>query len=328
MRVALWVLPLIALANVVVIFMALDGRSLAGLVVSPFYLFIAVIFAFLPWLTNSLRLVLWSHFLGLDLRARQVLRVIIGTLVVSAVTPTGSGGPALKLALLANEGIPGARAATIISFQVAEDALALALLTLTSMFFIAGEVLPSIDVSSGLGNPWAFRFLALSAAFLVGLVLIDRSMRVGLLGQAAVELRKACLQTLDKWRVSIFEDWRVMILEGRGVFICSMVLALVQWTARFSIAALVIAALGAPVQATLFWVLQYLVQFAGSFIPTPGAAGGTEAVFALLFAPFIPSQSLLPAVAIWRLIFFYLPLATGAAILLVSLRLREAQKQT
>jgi len=56
-------------------------------------------------------------------------------------------------------------------------------------------------------------------------------------------------------------------------------------------------------------------------------AGGAEAAFLLLFAPFVAGSILVAAMSAWRLIFFYLPL-TGAALVFFllyrSARLRRA----
>ena len=82
-------------------------------------------------------------------------------------------------------------------------------------------------------------------------------------------------------------------------------------------ASLLIAFLGAPVQPVLFWLLQWVVFTVASFIPTPGAAGGAEAAFFLVYSPFVPSEVLGLATAGWRFLTFYLLLGLASILYLL-----------
>ena len=53
------------------------------------------------------------------------------------------------------------------------------------------------------------------------------------------------------------------------------------------------------------------VQMASSFIPLPGAAGGAELSFFMLFGMFFPAAKLSSAVLVWRLFTFYFPILCG-----------------
>lgn len=50
-------------------------------------------------------------------------------------------------------------------------------------------------------------------------------------------------------------------------------------------------------------------------VPTPGAIGGAEALFALLYRPFLPAGSIALVMAGWRFFTFYLPAVFGATAL-------------
>ena len=91
-----------------------------------------------------------------------------------------------------------------------------------------------------------------------------------------------------------------------------MTLTAIQWVARYSIISVLIAFLGAPVQPVLFWLLQWVVFTLAAFIPTPGAAGGAEAAFFLIYSPFVPAGILGLATAGWRFFTFYLLLGLAA----------------
>jgi uncharacterized protein (TIRG00374 family) len=70
--------------------------------------------------------------------------------------------------------------------------------------------------------------------------------------------------------------------------------------------------LGLPVQPLVFFSLQVILFAAMNAVPTPGAAGGAEALFSLLYRPFIPANSLAVVMIGWRFLTFYLPAILGA----------------
>ncbi len=111
----------------------------------------------------------------------------------------------------------------------------------------------------------------------------------------------------------------LVVRRGKSRFALSFGLTVVQWTARYSVATIVIAMLGGPLRPYLFWVLGWLTYAIASPVPTPGAAVATEATFLVLHQPFVPSEILGLATSAWRLVLFYLP-AIAAAVLFPLLR--------
>lgn len=316
LRIALYVLPLVALANVGVLVWSLGGVDLSERLVAPHLLWIAMTLVFAPMITNSLRLLLWSRFFGLDLGFRRAFKVITGTMVANSVTPSATGGMPIKMIFLVGAGIEARRALTLISFQTAEDALVL--------FTLVG-------ITFGLSGFAFFEYLSSEPALLarldttlrsvsvivlwslVGLALLSLIVTAGLLGARARDLAARASRRLREWIMGVLGDWRDLVRRGKWVALVNVALAAVQWTVRFSIAGLVLAAFGMEWRPALYWLLQYLVQSISSIVPTPGGAGGAEAGFLFLFQPFVDADVLVPAMSTWRLIFFFLPL-TGAAL--------------
>lgn len=101
--------------------------------------------------------------------------------------------------------------------------------------------------------------------------------------------------------------------EGRGWFALTFLLSAVQWIARYSVATVIVFALGGALEPVLYWVLGWLTYAVASPAPTPGAAGATEATFLLLHSPFVPREILPLTSSVWRLLLFYAP-ATLAAL--------------
>ena len=321
---ALWLLPSVALVNVAVLVWSLGTIDLAERLAAPQLLALAGVLVFVPMLANALRLTIATRFLGIGLGLGGSLRVITGTILANSVTPSAMGGTLIKVLFLIGEGVEARRAVSLISFQAAEDAICLfclaALATTFAGFAITDFLSADPDAAQRAGHN-----LRITAMIVVGgvaaAVVIGGLARAGLLG---LRLRMA----LDRiWRHArrslaiVLRDWGALMRRGKAVALLNLGIACVQWSVRFSIAGLVLKAFGIVWQPALFWLLQYLVQSISSAVPSPGGVGGAEAGFLLLFAPFVDPAVLLPAMSMWRLLFFYLPLI-GAALIFFALRRR------
>lgn len=315
MRIALYVLPLVALANIAVLVWSLGGIDLAGRIAAPGLLALAALLALVPLLANSLRLALWSRFFCLNLGVSGAFKVITGAMVTNSVTPSAAGGAPIKLLFLIGEGVSPRSAATLISFQTAEDALVMWTLLGVCLGFSGFQLFDFLGSQPGL----LLRIEAnlaiagwISLAVVIALALLGGALRCGLLGERLQARTAAVVARLRSFAGHIVGDWLGVMRRGKVIAMANMLLTAAQWLARFSIAGLVLAGFGESWHPALYWLLQYLVQSISSVIPTPGGVGGAEAGFLLLFAPFVSAGSLVPAMSAWRLLFFYLPLAVAA----------------
>ena len=328
LTIALSVLPLVALANVAVLVWSLGGIDLAGRLVAPGLLLVAAAIAFVPMLANSLRFALWGRFLGLGLGFRGGLKVVTGTMVTNSITPSAAGGMPIKMLFLLGEGVPARRAATLISLQTAEDTLvmtSLAALCLTlSGFQLVDFVARQPGLVNEIGTDLAI-LAAVAGGVLVLLAGLAAALAAGLLGERPRARAAALVARARDFGGHVVSDWLGVLRRGKGMALANLVLALAQWLTRFSMAGIVLAAFGQDWHPALYWLLQYLVQSISSVVPTPGGAGGAEAAFLLLFAPFVAAGVLVAAMSTWRLIFFYLPLA-GAALVFFLLQRGARQR--
>lgn len=321
LTIALWVLPLVALANVAVLVWSLGGVDLSDRIVAPHLLVLAMALIFVPMMTNSLRLALWSRFFGLDLGFRRALKVTTGTMVANSVTPSATGSMPIKLAFLIGAGVETRRALALISFQTLEDALVLfSLVGLTlgvSGFALLDFLNSDPELLARFDN--SLRSISMVAVWsFVSLVLLSLVIAGGLLGGRVRGWAANASRAVRRWVSGVLGDWAEAARRGKWIAAVNVTLALLQWCVRFSIAGLVLAAFGVEWRPALYWLLQYIVQSISAIVPTPGGAGGAEAGFLLLFAPFVDADALVPAMSTWRLIFFFLPL-TGAALIFFHL---------
>lgn len=325
LTIALSILPIVALANVGVLVYSLGGIDLSEKIVAPGLLGLVAILVFVPMIGNTVRMWLWSRFLGLDLGFFGAFKVITGTMVTNSVTPSATGGMPIKILFLMSEGVESRRALTLISFQAAEDTLAtfgiaalcLAITGFAMFGFISSDpaLLEQVDQT--------VRGVSMIALWvLVGLAVLGVVIGGGLLGGRVRQWFGRAARTVRNFLSQIAGDWAEAFRRGKWIALVNLALALVQWLVRFAIAGLVLAAFGVEWQPALFWLLQWLVQSISSIIPTPGGAGGAEAGFLLLFQPFVAKDVLFPAMSTWRLMFFYLPLI-GAALIFFLLHRRS-----
>jgi uncharacterized membrane protein YbhN (UPF0104 family) len=323
LAIALSVLPVVALANVAVLVWSLGGIDLAGRIVAPGLLPLACAIAFVPMFSNSLRIALWSRFLGLDLGFRGGLKVMTGTMITNSITPSSAGGVPIKVLFLIGEGVPARRAATLISFQTAEDAAVLFSLVALGIGFSGFQLVDFVARQPELVQRIEAD-LALIGTITLGACVVlaglGGALAAGWLGEGLRARAAGLLARVRDFGGHVVSDWLGVMRRGKGIAFANLLLALAQWLARFSIAGLVLAAFGQDWHPALYWLLQYLVQAISSVVPTPGGAGGAEAAFLLLFAPFVGAGVLVAAMSTWRLIFFYLPLAGASLVFFVLQR--------
>jgi uncharacterized membrane protein YbhN (UPF0104 family) len=309
---------------------SLGGVDIAERLVAPGLLLLAAVVAFVPMLANSLRFAVWSRFLGIDLRFRGSLKVVTGTMIANSITPSAAGGVPIKVLFLIGEGVTPRRAATLISLQTAEDMAVMSALVALCLTFSGFQLFDFVAQQPGLlARIEADLALAgwIGLGLLGLLVGLGGALAAGLLGAPLRAWTARLLAQVKSFAGHVVSDWLGVLRRGKGIALVNLALALKQWLARFSIAGIVLAAFGQDWFPALFWLLQYLVQAVSAAVPTPGGAGGAEAAFLLLFAPFVAGSILMAAMSAWRLIFFYLPL-TGAALVFFllyrSARLRRA----
>lgn len=325
LTIALSILPIVALGNVAVLVYSLGGIDISEKVKAPSLLVLAALLVFVPMIANSIRLWIWARFLDLDLGFRGSLKVITGTMVTNSVTPSATGGMPIKLLFLMGEGVDSRRSVTLISFQAAEDtfllvgflALSLGITGFAFFEFFSSdpELLARLDGT--------LRTVAMAVLWvLIAIAAIVVVIAGGLMGRRVREWAGRFSRRVKGWIAQILNDWLDVFRRGKGVALLNLGFSALQWVVRFSIAGLVLAAFGVEWQPVLFWLLQYLVQSISSIVPTPGGAGGAEAAFLLLFAPFVAMGVLVPAMSTWRLMHFYLPLV-GAALTFFVLHRRD-----
>lgn len=119
------------------------------------------------------------------------------------------------------------------------------------------------------------------------------------------------LEQVDKEVDSFHEGFQIIKKHKMRIFVM-LILTLFQLFFFFLVPVMIYCSFGLPL-SSLFTMIAAgsCVQMASCFIPLPGAAGGAELSFFMLFKLFFPSDQLSTAILLWRLFTFYLPILVG-----------------
>ena len=316
LRAAAWLIPLGVLANVGATLLTTDFHFLREVGrVTPLAVGLACALALVPWITQSLRIGLWTRFVGHPVGFVAGVRIAAGGVLGSAVTPTAVGGGTIRWALATRHGLPAGKAASLLAVEAVEDLAFFAVaLPLAMAWTTTSEVkalkAAATSPASALDDP-VWIALAAAAAALAALVAGGRAALRGRLGARARRWSLRAAARLRRPLRDVAADVRGVLAlvarRGKGRFAVSLGLTSVQWIARYSVATVVVALVGGPLRPVLFWVLGWMTYALSSAVPTPGAAGAAEATFYLLHAPFVEADRLVVVTAAWRLLMFYFP---------------------
>lgn len=316
-RTSLVLIPIGVAGNIALSLLTTDRALLAAIGEFPRgYLLLAVALGLTPWLTNTLRMVLWTDFLGRRLSLRDSFRVTLAGDVGAAISPTLVGGAFFKWGMLVERGLSPGAAASLTTLGNIEDAVFFSVAVPLSLYLTHAWELPALQ-SLGL----RFQTNTLPAIAVTGgiAVLSWAAVRLVLRGHLGASPRQRGLKLTARLRRRARTTWRdaravfqLIWARGKTRFALALSLTAIHWIARYSVVSALIAFLGVPVRPVLFWALQWVVFTLTALLPTPGGTGGAEAAFFLIYSAFVPSHVLGLATAGWRFLTFYLQIGLGA----------------
>jgi len=331
-RSALVLVPLGVVANIWWTWYATDHSVFARLGTLPrHWLALAFLLGLVPWVTNATRMWLWGRFMGVSLTWRENLGVTLGSELASSVVPTSSGTEVMRWGIFVQKGVPQGRAISIVTLCWLQDSLFFALAIPVSIVLSRAWNLPVLR-AIGRDARGKVAWIALVAAALIfGIWLLWKALLIGGLGASprrrglrwSARLRRRTARTLGEVR----EVRRMVVERGKGRFALTWLITAVQWSCRYSVVTALAYFLApqAHVDPVLFFLLQWVVFTALNFVPTPGASGGAEAAFVLVYSALLPAEVIGIATAGWRFLTFYLQLGLGSVIF-TAMNLADARR--
>ena len=271
------------------------------------YLLLALCFALLPWFWHSIRLRIWSKFLGKEISFKNIFRIVVATDLGAAVTPTMIGGAPIKLGMLVQQGLNTGQATTLIALASFEDILFFTLLIPLSLLFTRTQISYlfqsfSIDFQPSL---FSITIIVLLISLVLWSLFIRRKRSTGPKWIMQVRAKVA------KIKSDFLNTASLIYRGGQRQFIFSFLALCLQWLSRFTILGFIVLSLGLEVHWIAIFFLQWMIFVAMSLTPTPGATGGAEAAFLLVFGKIIPQNAIGVLLIGWRFATYYFILLTA-----------------
>ncbi|HYJ78437.1 MAG TPA: lysylphosphatidylglycerol synthase transmembrane domain-containing protein [Longimicrobiaceae bacterium] len=317
-RTALFVVPFGVLANLALSWYATDHAVLATLGDRPRrWLFVALALALVPWFTNALRLLLWTRFVGRWLPYREALRITLGSDLAASIVPN-SVREVVRWGMMVQNGVGKGQAASIVTLGYLEDACFFAIAIPTAVVLSRAWNLPVLQAMGGQLQGKALPAALLVAGVAAAAWLGARALLRGGLGARA---RRRGLRAAARTRRRFRRSWReyrgvlrLVRQRGKARFALTFAITAVQWSCRYSVLTALALFLGVRADPVLFFLLQWVIFTTMLFVPTPGASGGAEAAFMLVYSALLPAGLIGIATAGWRMLTFYVLLALGAVL--------------
>ena len=290
----------------------LDGR----------YLLLAMLLTLVPLLGHTVRTVMWTRFLGYRIGRAKLFRIVLANELAASITPTAVGGGPLKIAMLVQAGLRTGAAACVTTLPTLDDLLFFIVAVPIAMTVSSSWHHPVFNlIAEGIDLHWALPCLIVGLIGGGGLALLCR--------KAGLRIRRweGLQEQLKATGVDFLNVCRTIGGTGKSRLVLSVIIAGVQWTCRNAVAAMLVASLGVEVEFIQFLVLQWLIFILTLFIPTPGATGGSEALFYLIFKPLLPNEILAVTVGGWRFLTFYWVMIIYAILLYILLNFRTSKTE-
>ncbi len=278
------------------------------------YLLLAMLLTLVPLLGHTIRTIMWTRFLGYRIGLVKLIKIVLANELAASITPTAIGGAPLKIAMLVQTGVRTGAAACVATLPTLEDTLFFIVAVPIAMTISSTWSHPVFNlISEGVDLHWVLPCLIVGLIGGAGLALLCR--------RAGVKIRR--WEGLQKQLKAVGTDFlnvcRMIGGTGKSRFVLSIIIAGIQWVCRNAVAAMLIASLGVEVEFIRFLLLQWVIFTLTLFIPTPGATGGSEALFYLIFKPLLPNEILAITVGGWRFLTFYWVLIIDAILLYILL---------
>jgi uncharacterized protein (TIRG00374 family) len=269
------------------------------------------------WSMYALRIVLWSSFLKEKISFPGAFKVVITSEIASAISPTSVGGAPVKAGLLLQKKFQPGNVGFILTYGVIEDLIFYLTGILLATAFSAGILVSSVSLllhQMGL-------FVEEIVWLIVGLFILIYLYKKGFLGpiRHLTRFTPASITRLwEKLQTNLLhgledmkKNYALAASHGKKYMLVSFFLLLSQWMAKFSIFMVLLLAFNIEIPVVEVYIKQWMVQAMMLMIPTPGASGGAEASFLLVFDRYFPEHLSFIMVSTWRLFTYYLILVSA-----------------
>lgn len=310
-------------ATVIVILTQVDLKEFGDTLrrTNIFFLLLGIVCVFIYWLLEAYMLL---KLMQRDFPGEKLSFAVVVTLIgqyYNLITPGSSGGQPLQLYEMSRRGYNmGTGTAVLV------QKYALYQVTVTFLAILATLLNLSEINSSLIAARWLIAFgLIVNIAGVVLVFILALSPRIArriMNGVVRFLLFIRIFKDPDRYYAKVdhfigeYSEAITALKENKLETLKLLVVSIVQILVFYSINYWVYCSLGLKgSSAFLILSMQAILYVAVAFIPTPGAAGGAEAGFALLFGPIYGAVNTSVALILWRIITFYFIILFGGVFL-------------
>lgn len=246
----------------------------------------------------------------------------------SSATPSSAGGMPLALVALTKSGLPPGRSLSVVFMAIIIDNLFFIFaLPIAALIFGESGLLPQSisDLWPGMNTIrqglWWWCWLGW-----IMVVVYNSILAYGLLlnplGLKRVIYRLFRLPFLSRWQRSAVRAGNDVLVAAHeirrrssGFWIRAILSTFIAWSARLTIAFMVLSALGAMVDYGWAYARQIVLFIITTVSPTPGGSGIAELAFSAFLADWVPKGGEAAAILLWRLLSYYPYLVIGVILL-------------
>jgi len=327
------IIPLAIAGNIIYILAASKPdiiRSLGNY--NIIYLALALILVLIPWLAHAGRILLWSRAFTRKMTPGRALQTVMANDVGSAVTPTAIGGGYVKLAFLIKNGFLPGEATLVTLLGTFEDAAFFAIAVPLSILWTRAWNNAGVRIAlDNLISYWPILIVAVVALLAIyaffkkaGMrragrdISRDAEIKLGIVARFKVKLRE--------FKNEFLAAFDFVMSKGKVTFGLCVLLAGFGWCCRYGAISALVVGLGYEADPVLLFLLQWIVFTTMTLVPSPGAVGGAEVSFAIVFNGIVPPGIVPLLTGAWRFLTFYLIVGLGAFyLMLVNMRSEQSR---
>lgn len=248
----------------------------------------------------------------------NAFRTTMVGLLFNNITPFASGGQPMQLYYLTQSSFQLGEASSILlmKFIVYQSAMIVysTILIIVRYSFFSRQV-SKLGYFISLG--FTVNILVIIGLFLIGFLPVFTTKLckgiIALLAKLHIVKRKEAVTEKAISNIDGFHRGFKQLMQQKDVLIQSIIITVLQLTCIFIIPFCICMSLGIEVSSIISVIAaSSFVMMISAFIPLPGASGGAEGSFYLLFGIFIIKPGLTAvALILWRFITYYLPIIIG-----------------
>jgi hypothetical protein len=302
--------------------------------VKIYHLFIPFFSYIFIYIIESLRLVIVLRILKYKIPFKEAFFNSVMGYLFSFLTPIATGGQPFQIYHLKMLNIKARESSSIILSRFVENILTIILIIIIFMKEVM-NILYNMDLNKNI------LFLGLFTSIFFAIIFLFFLIRPDLIGTFIRKIentkiilfiekktnKKNIALALEKWTQELKES--VSILWGKNIHIMILDIllgVLVLLLQSFSMYYIFDILLNINMNYFHFTLIYFLILIISFYIPTPGASGGIEGVYILVFSNLVKKKSMvILSIFLWRLTTYYFQIFFGLLLLMFYMKISKSK---